>query len=71
MAIHPTHPEPCGYYLEGHGNLVSGFIIGITGVIPWPIGVVNYLLSPHDPRSEGMGLGLRVQGLELVYWGLL
>ena len=29
-------------YLEGHGDLVSWFIMGIVGVIIWLIGVINY-----------------------------
>ena len=38
-------------YLEGHGDLVSGLIIGIVGVIIWLIGVIN---SPHDPPSRAL-----------------
>ena len=29
------------HYLEGHGDLVSGFRMGIIGVIIWLIGVIN------------------------------
>ena len=36
-------------YLEGHGDLVSRLIMGIIGVIIWVIGLLSYLLSPHDP----------------------
>ena len=28
-------------YLEGHGDLVSGSIMGMMGVIFWLIGVIN------------------------------
>ena len=37
--------------LEGHGNLVSGFVMGIIGGIIWLIGVVGDLLSPQGPPS--------------------
>ena len=30
-------------YLEGHGDLVTGLIMGITGVIIWRIGAVSIL----------------------------
>ena len=30
-------------YLEGHGDLVGRFIMGIIGVILWVIGVINLL----------------------------
>ena len=29
--------------LEGHGDLVSGLILGIIGVIKWLLGVINLL----------------------------
>ena len=32
-----------GDYLEGHGDLVSKLIMGITGFITWLIGVINLL----------------------------
>ena len=32
-----------GVYLEGHGDLVSRLIMGITGVIIWLIGVIDLL----------------------------
>ena len=38
-------------YLESHGELVSRFIMGRTGVIIWLIGFLTYLLRPHDPPS--------------------
>ena len=28
-------------YLEGHGDLVNGLILGITGVTIWLLGVIN------------------------------
>ena len=31
------------YYLEGHGDLVNGLIMGIIGVSIWLIGVINLL----------------------------
>ena len=35
----------CGFvvtpYLEGHGDLVTGLIMGIIGVIIWLIGFIN------------------------------
>ena len=31
------------FYLEGQGDLVSGFIMGITRVTIWLIGVINLL----------------------------
>ena len=40
------------YFLEGHGDLISGLIMGIIGVIIWLIGFLTYLLSPHDPPSS-------------------
>ena len=41
------------FCLEGQGDLVSSFMIGIIGVIIWLIGVIKvYLLSPPDPPSE-------------------
>ena len=30
-------------YLEGHGDLVTGLIMGITGVIIWLMGVISIL----------------------------
>ena len=37
-------------YLEGHGDLVSGLIMGIVGVIIWLIGVIN--LPTKSPCSR-------------------
>ena len=34
-------------YLEGQGDLVSGLIMGIIGVIIWLIGIINpFTTSP-------------------------
>ena len=30
-----------GPYLEGHGDLVSGLIMGINGLTIWVIGAIN------------------------------
>ena len=30
-------------FLEGHGDLVNGLIMGIMGVTRWVIGVINLL----------------------------
>ena len=35
-------------YLEGHGDLVRGLIMGIKRATIWVIEA--YLLSPHDPQ---------------------
>ena len=54
--VRRDHPEECdrncvaaqtGFrvYLEGHGDLVSGLIIGIIGVIIWAIGVIKLLIK--------------------------
>ena len=32
-------------YLEGHGDLASGFITGMIGVITWLIGVLDLLIT--------------------------
>ena len=32
-----------GGYLEGHGDLVSGFIMGVIGLTIWLIGVIKLL----------------------------
>ena len=39
-------------YLEGQGDLVSRFIMGIIGVTLWVMGFLTFLLSPPDPPSK-------------------
>ena len=38
-----TQPEEFGPYLEGRGNYLSGFIMGITGVPIWLIRLIKLL----------------------------
>ena len=44
-------PRP---YLEGHGDLVSRLLIGISGAIIWLIGVINLLSESLtlNPESQ-------------------
>ena len=42
-------------YLGGQGDLVSRLVRGIVRVTMWVIGVINYLLSPHNPPSTAGG----------------
>ena len=39
-------------YLDGQGDLVSRFIVGITQVTICVIGATTHLLSPPDPPSR-------------------
>ena len=50
-------------YLEGQGDLVSRFIMGIIGVTLWVMGFLTFLLSPPDPPSKD---GTHVEFLILV-----
>ena len=46
--------------------------MGIIGVILWLIGVVNFLLSPHDPPSRGyIGLMLGLEKFNGNSWGYI
>ena len=55
-------------YLKGHGGVVSGLMMGMTGVIVWLIGVTN-LLSPHDPPSR-VPVRARAQDSAFRIWAL-
>ena len=39
-------------YLEGHGDLVRGLVMGIIRVTIWVIEVINLLTNPQDPPSS-------------------
>ena len=41
LTLTPQVP-PWLQYLEGHGDLESRLVIGITGVITWLIGVISH-----------------------------
>ena len=43
-----------GHYLEGHGDVVTRLIMGITGVILWFIGVISILTKSPDPPSKDL-----------------
>ena len=36
-----TSPVPASHYLDGQGDLVSGLIMGISGVSIWLIGLIS------------------------------
>ena len=47
--------ECCRHYLEGHGDLVSRVVIGVTGVIIWLMGVINLLSKSPCPSKYSAG----------------
>ena len=39
-------------YSQGHGDFVNGLMMGIIVVNMWLMGLLTYLLSPHDPPNS-------------------
>ena len=57
-------------YLEGHGDLVSGLILGIIGVIIWLTGVINLLTkSPRPSKYDPCPIPDRLSGVLKVLVG--
>ena len=57
--------------MQDQGDLISRFLMGMTKVTIWVIGIsIQYLLSPPDPSISLLyglwGLGSSVSGLSVV-----